>query len=446
MNRREFMRRTGLSAGALAVSSMMGRTAHAAESLDRYFVHVYFEGGWDQLLALDPRDPAVFNEGNMRETGIQPGYQFLPGAFSRGLVTAGNHVFGPCVGELVDVADEINVVRGINMGTLTHEVGRRYFVTGRVPSGLAARGSSIPTIAAAQIGADRAVPHLSHLMENYNVDQPAFAAALPVAQVGHLQYILQESLGIPTGVPANVRGALGAYWSKHKNCRPESGTSASRLADIFRDNRSRARDVMLSNLHRAFQFESPETAGVRAHYGLDGVPLESPLGRAALASQALKTGLSRVVSVALGSQLDTHDGTWANDHSTRLAQGFTALARLIKDLRDTADPNGEGSLLDKTTVVVFSEFTRTPRLNERNGRDHHLCNSALILGGGLAKGRRFGHTSDNGMGPLPINLGTGEADEAGVTLTPEHVLTTALVAAGMDADFLRSAPIPGLLA
>jgi uncharacterized protein (DUF1501 family) len=445
MNRRDFLRRTGMTASALAVSSMMTRTALAATELDRYFIHVYFEGGWDQLLALDPRDPAQFHEGNMVQTGIQPAYDRLPAQFSRDLLRVGPHTFGPCVGELVDVADEINVVRGINMGTLTHEVGRRYFVTGRVPSGLTARGSSVPTLAAAQTLLDRPVPHLSHLVENYNVDQPAWAAALPVASVDHLQYILQESLGIPTGVPDSVKDALGAYWSQHRDCRPEAGASASRLADRFRENRDRAREVVQSNLHRSFQFAGPETAAVRAHYGLDAAGIESPLGRAALAAQALKTGLSRVVSVALASQLDTHDNTWANDHSTRLEAGFTALARLIKDLRDSPDPMGQGSLLSKTTIVVFSEFTRSTRLNARNGRDHHLCNSALLVGGGLRRGVRVGATSDTGMGPLPINLATGLADEAGVTLTPEHVLTTALNSAGMSAESLRSEPIPALL-
>ncbi|MCA9545858.1 MAG: DUF1501 domain-containing protein, partial [Myxococcales bacterium] len=340
LDRREFLKRAGLSAGALGLTGLLGRTAHAAEGMDRYYLHVYFEGGWDMLLGLDPRDPADFPYNLAPETQITPGYDRLPAQFSRQMLEVNGTLLGPCVGELPQVLDRVAIVRGINMGTLTHEVGRRHFITGKAPAGLAARGSAVPTLAAAQIGPQTEVPHLAHRVESYNVDQPAFAAALPVAAVGHLQYILQRSLGIPDGVPANVKGALGAYWSKQRDCRVESGVAASKLADIYRDNRARARSVVESTLYRQFQFDGPETALARAHYGISGSNLENPFGRAALAAQALKSGLSRVVSVVLADGLDTHDGAWAQDHSTRLAQGFTALSRLISDLATSEAPGG----------------------------------------------------------------------------------------------------------
>lgn len=446
MNRRDFLVRSGLTAGAFALSnSLMARVAKAAEGDDRYFVFCYFEGGWDSLIGLDPRNPREFTDAEAPATGIQPGYDRLPGQYSRQMIDAGPFMLGPCVGELAAIADRFSVVRGINMATLTHEVGRRYFITGQPPTGLTARGSSVATIAAGQIGADRPVPHLSHLVESYNVDQPAYAAAMPVAAVEHLQYILQESLGVPTNVSPNVRGALGAYWQKTHDCAPHRGAGASKLADIYRDNRARARDVVTSTLYRQFQFNSPETAAVRAHYGLAGQgQLENPFGRAALASQALKVGLSRVVSVTLANGLDTHDNTWANDHSSRLEAGFSAMARLITDLDQSEAPGG-GSMLSKTTIVAFSEFQRTPRINERNGRDHHLGNCALVAGAGIKPGIVVGASSDRGMGPELVNLQTGQPDEGGKSLSPEHVLSTVLAAGGFDASGLRSEPIPALL-
>lgn len=445
MNRREFLWRSGLTAGALTLGSgLLGRVARAAEQNDRYFVFCYFEGGWDTLISLDPRDPAVFTDANARETGIQPGYDRLPGQFSRGLVRSGPFEFGPCIGELAEIPELFSVVRGINMATLTHEVGRRYFITGRPPAGLTARGNSVATLCAGQLDADRPVPHLSHLVESYNLDQPAYAAAMPVAAVEHVQYILQESLGIPTNISPNVRGALGDYWQKTRDCAPSAGAGASELADIYRENRKRAREVVVTNLHRQFQFNTPELAGVRQRYGLGEGGLETPYGRAALAAQALKVGLSRVVSVTLANGLDTHDNTWANDHSTMLVSGFNAFARLLKDLRDSEAPGG-GSMLDKTTLVVFSEFQRTPRINERNGRDHHLGNCAIVAGAGLKGGQVIGRSSDNAMGPELVNLATGQSDEGGVTLSPEHVLTTVLQATGLDASSLRSEAIPALI-
>lgn len=446
MNRRDFLRRTGLMAGALTLGGgLMGQVARAAGELDHYFIFTYFEGGWDVLLSLDPRDPVDFPDDAVRETGIQPGYTLLPGQYSRRPVDAGPFKLGPCMGEMAQLGDLFSIVRGIDMATLTHEVGRRYFITGQAPAGLTARGSSVATMAAAAAGADRPVPHLSHLVESYNTDQPSFAAALPVAAVDHLQYILQENLGIPTDVPANVKGALGAYWEKQAElCDSSRGAGVGRLADIYRENRARAREVVTSQLHRNFQFNSAETAEVRRHYGFGEGQLETPYGRAALAAQALKLGLSRVVSVALATGLDTHDNTWAGQHSTNLQSGFDALARLIKDLRDSEAPGG-GSMLDKTTIVAFSEFSRTPRLNERNGRDHHLANCALVAGAGIKGGRVFGRTSNRAMGPETVNLSTGEWQADGDALKPEHVLATVLAAGGADFSALRVEPLPPLL-
>jgi uncharacterized protein (DUF1501 family) len=95
--------------------------------------------------------------------------------------------------------------------------------------------------------------------------------------------------------------------------------------------------------------------------------------------------------------------------------------------------------------VVFSEFGRTPRINDRAGRDHHLGNCALIAGAGIRGGRVVGE-SGNALGPLLVNLETGLADESGVNLQPEHVLSTVMAAARLDASELRSRALPTLLA
>lgn len=447
MNRRDFLKMAALGAAAAALPDpLLLRAARAAERHDRYLVVCYFEGGWDLMLGLDPRDPADYPEATMRETGIQPAYDRLPPQFSRAPIDAGPFRLGPAAGdELAALSADYSLVRGINMATLTHEVGRRYFITGRAPSGLQARGNSVATLGCGQLGADRPVPHLSHSIENYNVDQPAFAGPMSVAAVGHVQYILQEDLGLPTELPPNVKGALGAYWRRRQSCAPEAAAGGSRAAALYTENRARAREVVTSALHRQFQFDAPELAPVRAHYGLVGGQLETPYGRAALAAQALKVGLSRVVSLSLSMALDTHDQTWASDHPVRLGDGLTALARLITDLQASEAPGG-GSLWSKTTLIAFSEFGRTPRINDRNGRDHSLTNAALIAGAGIRGGQVVGRTSDVGMGPELVDLTTGQPDEGGASLQPEHVMSTLLLAAGLDASSLRSEPLPALLA
>ena len=50
-------------------------------------------------------------------------------------------------------------------------------------------------------------------------------------------------------------------------------------------------------------------------------------------------------------------------------------------------------LLDHTTVVVWGEMGRTPRINAKGGRDHWpAVSSALLIGGGLKQGVVVGAT------------------------------------------------------
>ena len=446
MKRRDFLRDSALAAGALGLNgTMMSSLARAAEDLDRYYVFVYFEGGWDHLLGLDPRDPAVYSPSSFGDTGITPGYEMLPAQFPQSPIDAGPFSLGPCIGELAGLTDHYSVVRGINMATLTHEVGRRYFITGRPPSGNKARGSSVSALASAEIGGVAPLPHLALSMETYvEPDLPSYAGALPIAAVSHLQFVLRESLGIPTVIRPGVRDALAKYWSKSKVC-DDGGAGGSHLADLYRDNRARAADLVKEGLYTHFDMDSAELAPVRAHYGFVEGQGESPYGRAALAGQALKVGLSRVVSLTVVNGLDTHDGSWAGTHSVALNSGFDALARLITDLRDSEAPGG-GSFLDKTTLVAFSEFGRTANLNAQSGRDHLLTNCALLAGAGIAPGQVIGSSSDNALGPNLIDLESGTASEGGISLKPEHVMTSALHAAGLDASRLQSLPIGPLLA
>ncbi len=216
------------------------------------------------------------------------------------------------------------------------------------------------TLCAGQLDADRPVPHLSHLVESYNVDQPAYAAAMPVAAVEHVQYILQENLGLPTNIAPNVRGALGDYWQKTRDCAPGAGRRVPHNWPTSIEKTASAPAKWWSPTCTASSSSTPPSSLACASATASAkVSLETPYGRAALAAQALKVGLSRVVSVTLANGLDTHDNTWANDHSTMLVTGFNAFARLLKDLRDSEAPGG-GSMLDKTTLVCLQRVQAHP--------------------------------------------------------------------------------------
>ena len=77
-----------------------------------------------------------------------------------------------------------------------------------------------------------------------------------------------------------------------------------------------------------------------------------------------------------------------------------AIAGLLTDL----DQRG---LLDSTLVMVTSEFGRTPKVNNDNGRDHWARSYSMILaGGGIQRGLIYGASdataSEPARDPVPL--------------------------------------------
>ncbi len=129
---------------------------------------------------------------------------------------------------------------------------------------------------------------------------------------------------------------------------------------------------------------------------------------------------------------DAGDGGWdMHDRYFQIMQdrhGWMldrALSALLDDLHDRG-------LLESTLVVAVGEFGRTPKINEKAGRDHwNACYSALMAGAGVRGGRAVGASDRRGEQPTarPVTpadlgatvlarLGIGAADLTGIGLNP----------------------------
>ena len=165
----------------------------------------------------------------------------------------------------------------------------------------------------------------------------------------------------------------------------------------------------------------------------------------AMVYQALKHGVAQSVSVTAARGLDTHDENWSTDHLERQKGGWDRVATLISDLKATNDPDVPSKrLIETTTIVCFSEFSRTPKLNNRDGRDHAIVNACLLAGAGVPQNKLFGATSEVGMNAMPVHERTGQFSVSGLTITPNNVLASVLANAGMDTDKLRHDGLPFL--
>ena len=189
-------------------------------------------------------------------------------------------------------------------------------------------------------------------------------------------------LAFPEGI-AEVRGnrrleVLEKYNKKFasKNDDPRLSATQTSIDDAVR--------LMRSPALEAFELQKvpSETLG---RYG------DTAFGRGALLARRLVENGVRFVQVNRGG-FDTH----SNNFPAMQAHGDVmdpALASLIQDLKDRG-------MLDKTLIMMVSEFGRTPRINDNAGRDHWAAVfSCFMAGGGIKGGQVIGSSDEDAMRP-----------------------------------------------
>lgn len=166
-----------------------------------------------------------------------------------------------------------------------------------------------------------------------------------------------------------MNGAFGAHY-------PQKAVSA------YAESYEAAVDLMRSPDLVAFDTKK-ESENLRQAYG------ESAFGRGCLLARRLVEHGVRYVEIALGGW-DTH-----NQNFEELEDKCPALDRGLGTLLADLDSRG---LLRETMVVVATEFGRTPDITkDNNGRNHYpKAFSALLAGGGVRGGQRYGKTDAEG--------------------------------------------------
>ncbi len=134
---------------------------------------------------------------------------------------------------------------------------------------------------------------------------------------------------------------------------------------------------------------SEESADLRAAYG-------GEFGQRCLLTRRLLEAGTRFVEVSHnlnfvnGTGWDTHNEGQLNQHLL-IQELDTALSALVLDLE-------RRNLLDKTLVVVATEFGRPAQFDGGGGRGHHSKSFSIVLaGGGLKTGQAIGVTNELGM-------------------------------------------------
>ena len=411
-------------------------------------VFIYFAGGWDTLLGLDPRDNTKFSQPGF---GIQTDYGDLTdpesvniiGANPSGLILPSDPssplAFGPAIGRLVDHYEDLCVVRGMDMGTLTHEVGMRHFITGQFPRGVRARGSGLPTWHAAQELAPSPIPNLAlGGMEAYNDGLSANATGVTVRGQSELTSLLR-----PAHRASTTSEEIEAALSEHgpTGCLRRQ-LDAKGMVTSYEAALRQGADIGSGDLWQHFDFSATPSAAIQEVYAAFGIQpqllqyqLNAPEGRAATAAQAITNDLCQAISIRIEDGLDTHFNNWATSHAARLRRAFNAVADLISFLKQRTDKNGK-TYWSRTVLACFSEFARTPLRNSSGGRDHHLTNSALVAGLNIRGNQVIGASGDEDYRVVPFDFDAQAPAATGTAIRPADVHRTLCEAMGIGFEHL----------
>ena len=368
MNRRQFVSATGtaLGAGLLPASAapvLRGKAEHV--------ISIWLGGGMGQIDTFDPKrrgDPTKKLAGSY--------YESIPSAVPG--VRLCEHL-----PKLAPLMNRVTAVRTVHHNVIDeHAAATNRMHTGRPISGTVTY-PSLGSIIAHERGpaAAGAPPYV--LIGYPNVTRgPGFLGA----KAGYL-YLTDTGRGPaglsrPEGISASRQARRETFLSDLQQGQP--ATADSRLRDY---DAAIAQSLRLSSPEFTRSFElTQEPAGLRAAYG-------GEFGqRCLLARRLIQRGVrfievSHNLNFLNGTGWDVHNVGILKQHEL-IRELDTAVATLITDLESH-------QLLDKTLIVITTEFGRPPEFDSGGGRGHQgSAFTCVLAGGGLKHRGAYGETNE----------------------------------------------------
>lgn len=373
LNRRELLYATGSLLSAASMPFGVKRAQAAEGAKPHFFIYAHLFFGADPSYLLDARPLALTKAGKMQNfTGVEP----EPWAGANGTTALMSSVAAP----LKEFKDLISVVNGCVMsaGFDGHEQNQSFIFTGSPFGGT----SFIPQLNAASPLALDAV--MTSQLFGVSVANDGGTLTLDAGGLSTLGAAFAGAAPLDLGHPT-AKFLLAAMDSAG------SGTGALSLGSQAM-RKSFVSASSLSEQLKLLKFETPTTFDPMTGNPIFTVPLGFQL-----IEQFFRRGLSRSIVYNVFGNYDTHDNGSCKAQPATFAKTVEEIVALIKFLKATPFDEATGqSMLDVTTVMVGSEFTRTMRQLfvssiEETGTDHNpLSNSFLLLGKGIKGGQVVG--------------------------------------------------------
>ena len=317
---------------------------------------------------------------------------------------------------LAGIFDKYSLIRSIRHDQGNHGAGNHYMMTGappRIPVGCGAFVSfhpSLGSVVAKEVGAPDGLPPYFSMPSMSRSGGPNFLGAnyapFVVSNDPNRTGFRVRDVALPDGVlhdRFNRRRELRSQLDQLPRWEDSAVGDPSVTADEFY---AQGYQLMESaQAQAAFRVETEE-ALLRDRYGRNSFGQ-----RALLARRLVEAGVPFVT---------LYEGGW--DHHTNIFDAISkripplesTIATLIQDLEDRGR-------LERTLVLVLGEFGRTPKVNDRGGRDHWSnAMSVMMAGGGTPGGQVVGATDRQGYSAVER------------VLSPERFVSTIYAKLGID--------------
>jgi hypothetical protein len=346
-------------------------------------IHIFLPGGMAHQESFDPKPYApVEYRGDLGMCQTK-----IPG-----------EVFRAPLPRTSEIADKICVIRSMSHGEAAHERGTHNMFTGYRPSP-ALQFPSMGSVVSHEYGPRKnlppyvCIPNQPNEYAGTGYLSSSFAPFSLGADPANGGFRVQD-LAMPGGVDEGRfnrrRSALQAvndYFAEK-----EKADNVKAMDTFYQ----RAYSLISSKEAReAFNIDA-EPAELRDKYGRNAA------GQRMLMARRLVEAGVRFVSLTYGGW-DMHDNVTAGMNN-QLPAFDQAFSMLVNDLESRG-------LLDKTLIMISSEFGRTPKINGTAGRDHWpKVFSVVLAGGGIKRGVIYG--ASNAIASEPEEKEVGPADLA----------------------------------
>ena len=425
MKRRDFLK-ISTATGLMSIGG--ARLAQAQSNFSGpYWLLIEARGGWDPTSFCDPKGRGLgpngdINNYDQNDIGTAGNFAYAPppDSFPGGGGLFTNQEF------FTNHFQRLVVVNGINMGTNSHTVGRTAAWSGtRVGS-----HPSFGAVVAGAVGPELALPFVT----NSSGESAVTKGLVPTTTVSGRELNVIREAAFPNrsnvfngntntqyfadGVYNQVQAASAA-----RRQRQQAAQRLTRIrgAQVLHDN---ARNIDSSTI--GMFVDQLNNAAAPNAYVQTRNRAEQLFDQAQSAFAAFESGAAAAAQIDLGG-FDTHNNHDAS-HYPRLMDYLAAVDNIIQDAID----RGLGNNL---IIVMGSDFARTNRYNEDNGKDHWSHGSMMVWGAPafINGNRRIGAT-DNEQRSRRVNASTLALDSNGIELTMEYIHQSLRSVAGVQAS------------